>query len=349
MSKVPGDTTATPTVTVETQEPPFQDRFKTWTPEQKAEWSRTGNEPEISAPAKPKEETPAATPKEEAPKPEPEAGPEKEIQEPKRERYETRQSRRDARKIGELTANNRKLERELEELRKARSSNPSAEVTERVANRDGRPVRPEEPELADYDTIEEFQKARKEYKTKLADYDDKVEEWRRKQWESERAESTEKAKRETESKARIEKFDQLAGEFQKTLKDADTKTGVSAEYEDAFQEVLEALKDAEAETVVRDTLIEIGPAAVHYLGTHTDELDRILGLSTPNILRELGKIEATLAKAPKPITQTRAAAPGTRLSASTQATGDPIEDAYARGDFKLGAKLEAERDAKIRR
>lgn len=82
--------------------------------------------------------------------------------------------------------------------------------------------------------------------------------------------------------------------------------------------------------------------------------------SNPKLARDLAAAEAivrheakkilagTVAKKkdpePKPIIQTRAPGPGTRVNPQAAATGDPIADAYARGDYAAGAKLEAARD-----
>jgi len=77
----------------------------------------------------------------------------------------------------------------------------------------------------------------------------------------------------------------------------------------------------------------------------------------PAVARALGAAEALVQaeakrllsgsskKDPQPITRTQAPAPGARVSAAAAASGDPIEDAYARGDYGEGARLEAARDA----
>lgn len=75
-------------------------------------------------------------------------------------------------------------------------------------------------------------------------------------------------------------------------------------------------------------------------------LARRLGAAEGIVRAEVKRLMAGTKKpdAPKPITTTKAAIPGARVSATSTAAGDPVEDAYARGDFAEGARLESARD-----
>lgn len=351
MSKVQDAPAAPSTATVTETEPVadnFRERFDASTPEQRAKWSLSGNDSDLAeSPSPKKEETPAATPKEEAPKPGSEAGQDKDRQEPKRDRSVARKDR----KIGELSAENRRLQRDLEEARKAQSSSNAAPAKTTETPNDGRPQRPEEPEITDFHNINDYNQARKEYRAKLDQYEDARDEWNRKHWEGRQQQAVTQSETEKQHKATIEGFDKRASDFEKAQGDWDEKQKLSPGYRQAFQELLDTFGEVHPDPLIVTAIMESEQSAalVHHLGTHPDELDRILELSTSRAIAELGKLELEATKTPKPITQTKAPAPGTRVHAHTQATGDPIEDAYARGDFALGAKLEAERDAKARR
>lgn len=75
-------------------------------------------------------------------------------------------------------------------------------------------------------------------------------------------------------------------------------------------------------------------------------LARQVGMAEGIVRAEAKRILAGTKKPAEPTTvkTTKAPAPGTRVHANSATGGDPIEDAYARGDHALGAKLEAERD-----
>lgn len=294
MSKVL-DENAAPSTATEAPEQPLSERLTLATPEEKIAWKRDGIEP----PAREKE-TPAATPEGEAPKVAPESGPDSK-QEPKSDdRRRTRQDR----KIGELSAENRRLQRELQAARGS-SSNAPPPTEPKAQPMQGRPSM---PDIRQYDDTEKWQTDVQRWvqgevmhgvESGIAAKDQQREALEVERTQEERFEEANRTWTEREA------------DFLKT----------HPKFLDAKKQVSEALNGArfhENDFEVDSAIIDSprGLEIVDFLSTNPKAFTRILDLAgephtRASAIREIGKIEAaievSLKNAPKPNTQTKVA------------------------------------------
>ena len=293
MSKViEGEQAVTPAATeIVPETPPLSlgERLNKATPQQLKEWEDTGKEPEIASPVK--EAKPAATvtalelEKTEAPKVEPGQGPDAKVQEPKPDK-----SWRKDRKIGELSAENRRLARELEQLKAAGSKPPADIPAERATALANRPMPPRLPKLSAFETVELYESAVDDYEKKRDAYEERLADWK--------IDQREKTRQEDESRLSAEEEEsELKEDFASGIEAVQTEHPDYNEVVRKFGPYLDKHAPHLADAISR--LGPLGPKAVIYLGkTHVSELNRIMKLSPSLGLLELGKITGQLTKAP---------------------------------------------------
>lgn len=306
MSKVlEGAPAVTPAAAApETSQSSFAERQSKWTSEQRQKYDLTGDEPEYPAT---EEIKPAATPEGEAPKVEPGQGPDLK-QEPKSEPRD--RSWRKDRKIGELSAENRRLQRELDAAKSGKpSSNAPAENKPglKVASVEGR------PKLAEYtakigkaDGPVDYEDAIDQHAEALAD------------WKYETRDKTRKTE-EQERETSIEQ-EEIEDEWQDRWKVAAKDTKMYPEFEKvAFSDKL-GLNPTTIKFIQRR---ESGPAVLYHLGKDLELATRIAKFDADDTLIELGKIELALSKAPKPNTVTKAPNPPANLGGKDEGSEGP--------------------------
>lgn len=304
MSKVlEGAPAVTPAAAPETSQPSFAERQSTWTSEQRQKYDLTGDEPEYPASPEPK---PAATPEGEAPKVEPGQGPDLK-QEPKSEPRD--RSWRKDRKIGELSADNRRLQRELEALKAGKPSSNAPAEEKPQAKVDGR------PKLKDFvakigatsgESFETYEDALEAHSEAIADWKYETREKTRQTQEKERDTSIEQEEIDEDWHERWKAtakdtkmypdFDKIAGSDQLKLNPTTIKF-----------------------IKTRDS----GPAVLYHLGKDLELATRIAKFDADDTLIELGKIELGLSKAPKPNTVTKAPNPPVNLGGKDEGSEGP--------------------------
>lgn len=305
MSKVVEDVTAASSTVQTTEtissEPSTAERIAKLSGEALTKYELTGELPEIEKPA-------AASSTEAVPEPAPASEPVKE-QEPKPIEPRTW---RQQRKIGELSAENRRLRRELETLRADKSKAVTAPASQETVTEADEPI---PPNIEDFNTLAEFNAANSKYNRELVkselERDRRVRELAETQQDAEAAYLEDK-----------ESFQQREQEHRK---------GNTA-YDQAFKTVSEALDKVFAESP--DRYVErfiirsgYGPAIIEHLYANVDTFKRLTGLPKDDALALLGKIEdrveTAIKKAPKPNTVTKAGEPPVNLSGTNEAAEGP--------------------------
>lgn len=332
MSKELGATAASPSAPESqpaAEAPSFAARQSKWTPEQLADWQLTGKEPESPAPDTKEGEPPATTSADAASKPAPESGPEKKTEEP-REDTHRRLSRRD-RKIGELSAENRRLQRELEALRAG--TQPNADP--------GKPAeapkplqRPKRPRIGDFDTTDAYDAAMDQYETQLDAFLDQ--QHGQKLTAAERQREERQSQRESEEEfADIQKgWHKQCAEYRKTHQD----------FDQSFQTVSKATQAAGAGHIDQFILeSDFGTALIDHLAKHPDAFAELLELSPVRGIAQLGVLERQFAKAPIPKKTSSAPEPPEAIGGASDRSEGPkpgsaawIEAENARDLRRLG-------------
>jgi hypothetical protein len=213
-------------------------------------------------------------------------------------------------KIDKLTARQRELAEENEQLRRQlEGRGPSVKSEEKgsdVVKRDEKTGEPVFPVLAEYSTFEEHEAALKVYQRELAN------------WTYDQRRASERAEEQRNS-------------TEKAWRDRETKTREAhPDYDDKLQEL--KIPNTEAVSAIKTAISEseIGPELLYHLASNPDEATRIVKLSPTRAVAELGKLELKLSgdrapkaktrevsKAPEPITPLR------RGGKSAHVLGDP--------------------------
>ena len=339
----------------------FRELRASWTPEQKTKWDMTGEEPEPS-PAKPAEKKEPEPPPAEV---KPDAGTGEEDQDHEPELFGTPEQQKSQRQaFSRMRREKAELKAENKLLREQRAEKPAAPAAAPKAEVKTKPTleAPKRPRLSD---------AKYDVENGIALYDADSDEYEQKSREFYRAQA--QAERETETQAKSQR--EVAQQWE-----ADTKE-MRTEHPD-FDKVAFSPNTAASDVMLGVlTSMKGGARVCYHLGLNTDlakelaEATHIPGFqnyqeivqaaeSDAKIARALGAAEALVkaeAKrilagskkddpAPKPITKTAAIPPGSRVPANSAPTGDPLKDAYARGDLRAAMELENERDrAALRR
>lgn len=130
-----------------------------------------------------------------------------------------------------------------------------------------------------------FEGTHAEYLEAVADYkaDQKIKAWEEQKNAKERDEKVK-----TEVKSKVDAFQSKVKEFQKS--------------HDDFQEVIEGVDDIPMSLGVQEAILEsdIGPEVMYELSKNRELYERVNGLSIVAAAKEIGKIEARLAKADAP-------------------------------------------------
>ncbi len=338
----------------------YADVVKSFTPEERHQWALTGEEPErIKNPTPPKEKAETIAPVK-AKTPDPGSGSEDEDHEPDyvgtpdQIKAQKRAFARQRQQLAEAKAELKLLREQKAEKTPA----PAAVKTEETKPAEA--VRPKRPRMTDPKYAVDGGAA--QYDADMDTYEDAKQAFDRQEW----AKEGQKTKAEVETHlTEREKSQRWAGEVE-------AAKGVHPDFEAvAFNPKI----PISYTMLMLLPKTEGGAEVMYHLGSHPEEctalaeateipgfksaqelsaaaekdpaLARKLGAAEAMVQAEIKRIQAGPKKEephPKPITKTKAPAPATRVNANTQATGDPVEDAYARGDFALGAKLESQRE-----
>lgn len=334
--------------------------LQSMTEKERQEWALTGEEPERlkSAPAAKKPAEEKKTPEPQKAKTEPEAGAGDEDDEP--EYLGTPEQIKSQRKAYARLRNEKatlkvelKLLREQQAVRKPAepAAAPKAEVkVEPIVER------PKRPRMTDAKYA--VTGGGELYDADMDAYDEKMDVFNRQKFVAER-------QKDLEQTSRIEAGKQWAADIAESekqhadFKDVAFSASVPASY--PMIGVLMGMKG--------------GAECFYYFGSHPEEsaelaketdfpgypsyealtaaaakdpaLARQVGIAEGLVRAEAKRILSGTLKQKaetKPITTTKAPPPGARVAAHSATGGDPIEDAYARGDYALGAKLEAAQD-----
>jgi hypothetical protein len=277
---------AAPTTPVEVAKPAEQapatptlsERLAKATPEERRAWETERKLPE----QKPEDLKPAATPEGEAPKPAPEKEPEKKEQ-------DRRPSWRAQRKIGALEAETKRLQRELDEVRK---TSPSSK---------------EQPAA-----IQVSEKMFRDYKINPDDYKtfdgavialvEAVAEERLQKGLTEHLSKREQAQQEAAQKANEEKWAKdWYKEGQSFIKD-------HADFQEKFDTLVEAFGDRQTigDAIVND---EHSHQLVYQIASNDELLSELLDMPDTQAIKRIGKLSAALDNQPVPKKTTSAPTP----------------------------------------
>jgi hypothetical protein len=361
---IPAEPVAAPEPSIATEHD-YSAYLGTFTREEHAEWARTGEEPtgkqfkdfnKPVTPIPPEPETKTPEPVKAESEPEPGTGDDDEHPEyfgtPEQIKAQRTAFTRLRREKAEL-----KAELKLLKEQKAEKSTPAPAAvpkTESVAD----PDEPELPNIADFTDVADYHAAMKKFHKELRAYDQGL---LRKQIEAERHEqavSTERRSQANQWSQEIKAGKEAHADFEKVAFSASTPAslamlGVIMSMKGGAEVFYQLGKHPDIATALAQetdipgnyqTYSELMEAA-----ENDSRLARRLGVAEGIVRTEAKRLLDGKKDAPKPITKTAAPTPGTRVNASASATGDPIEDAYARGDFAQGAKLEAARDVESRK
>ena len=355
---ITAENVAAPEVAPAPEPTSFAELQQTWTPEERAHWDRTGDEPTPKEPTATPSPEPATSeqplPQKAEVKPDQGTG-EEDQDEP--EYYGTpEQQKAQRRAFARYTRQNAELKAELKLLREQTAVKPAATAPAPKVEAKPAPLqRPKPPKMTGHETAEEYDAKNEAYSDALADYFEQVAEAKAEaRMQSLRASS--QAEREGDHfKARVEargigKAAYFAEDFP-----ASQAMNHVIRYDPEGLDFVPTLTKEEGERIKALTdipdfdklLVENRDRALYLLG----EKRTIAKFE----MQKLVKPEATPNPDPKPITRTAAPAPGTRISANTSASGDPLKDAEANydrtGDHKYLRemnRLQDERDRAAR-
>ena len=333
-----------------------------WTADERRTWSLTGEEPSRLKVQTPETPTPEPeTPKTPAPekaKVEPEAGTGEEDEDHEPEYTgSAEQVKAQKRAFARLRSEKAELKAELKLLREQLTVKPAAPVAAPKAEPKTEALsEPELPNIADFDDVKEYHEAMKQFHKDLRAFD------------------RQEAARERESESAAQEQRRLSSAWQAEV------AAAKEEHEDFEQIAFNPRVPASLPMIGVIMRMKGGAEVFYHLGKNPElareltaetdipgeygsyedlaraaeknsKLARLLGAAEGVVRAEAKRILTGSKKDPdpKPIIKTKAPTPGTRVNATTQAHGDPVEDAYARGDFALGAKLEAARDVERRK
>jgi hypothetical protein len=336
----------------------FAEVMNSWTPEERSHWDKTGEEPkpkEVTATPPPEPDTP----QEPLPQPaevKPEQGPgEEEDHEP--EYYGTpEQQRKQRQAFARKTRQNAELKAELKLLREQYASKPAETAPAPKAEVKAPTTalqRPKPPKMTGHETAEEWDAKNEAYSEALADYFEQVAESKLQAFRATSEADRETAKFEARVEARnIKSAPYFSEDFPASL----AMNHVIRYDPDGLDYVPNLTKEA-GERIKALTDI---PNFDKLLVENRDRALYLLGEKRATAKFEMQKLikpPAAPAPNPKPITVTAAPAPGTRISANTSASGDPLKEAYAAydrtGDHRYlteAMRLENERElAALRR
>ena len=324
----PAPVESAPETPVSPAEPTYQDRLDSLTSEQRAKWRMTGEFPSEPT-AKPAESEPA---KPSEPSTEGKTAPESEpgtITEEKPQLTPEQRSARDKRNNERrFTQLNRDLGAERAESRRLRE--------ELAALKQGKPEpapgRAEaEPQLEDFETVADYTKAFGAFHRKQA-----REEWDREQQQNKARSEEQTAKQTWETKAAKYVQDHPGATLDLDLKHVGGAVDASPIGDVVLAAVLES---------------EYGPQIVEYLADHDAELEALTKASKYGAGKIITRIEDSFAgkpktpPAPNPKDVLRNAPPPPgNITGRSGPTEDPLEAAYAAGDFRTLKKLENARD-----
>lgn len=162
----------------------------------------------------------------------------------------------------------------------------------------------DEPKREQFENLEDYYRA-------VARYEAKQESAAAEKRLSEKQQGTDEQRRQAEKNAeRDRSWTEREKEFQKAAKDYEAV--VTPFVEDELQDLHRSAREA---------IVEMGPALLYHLATHTEEVERIAKLSAARQIAELGKLEATaLTKTAKP---SAAPDPTKPLGQGSAGTKDP--------------------------
>lgn len=149
-----------------------------------------------------------------------------------------------------------------------------------------------------------------------ADYLEALTDWKVEQKVKEREQEAKKASIKTEYESRVSKFQSQIADFAKTTDD--------------YADVIEDVSDVMITPGLQEAILESenGPEILYNLAKNRDELMRINKLSLVAQAKEIGKLEARLAKTEekKPELKTKTAAPPPPKPVGTKSPGKVVKD-----------------------
>lgn len=307
------------------QVPPIEQ----WTDAQRDNWLKTGDAPEPPKqdPPKTEESAPSTEPKPDAgqkaePVPDSETGKSQEAK-PQAKGAESRKVELD-RQIQDRLRQRREIgtDEEFEAFRQHKAAKPAESAPAKPGEQQAQAqARPKRPDLANFDTVEEFN-------TAIEKYDEDLEKWHLGQVDAKFAERDKAAKAEEQKQAQAKKdqaWHEQIGEARKRIKDFD-----------AVIENGELRTSQEIGALI--TQSELGADILYYLSqSENAELAQQFAIMTPlEAAMAIGRIEATLQKpkelTPAPKKITTASKPPTEVGGKNTAPEDEVEAAVASGD-----------------
>ncbi|PWT71031.1 MAG: hypothetical protein C5B60_11435 [Chloroflexi bacterium] len=283
-------------------------------------WRQTGEQPKKS-----EETEPAAAAEKPPAKTEPQSGAEETQQaEETEEEPEAGKPGRGGsrqRRIDRLTRENESWKQQNEYLRQQLATAQQPRPPQPAAQAPPTPPKPAEapgkPKLQDFQTLEAYQEA-------LTD------------WKLDQREAQRKAEAEMAAARDAEQKLQTAWSSSET-----TARTAHPDYDEVIQSV--AAPAGPGVLAARQAMLEdeAGAEILYYLGTHSEELQRIAAMQPVSAIREIGKLSAMLAPSPaaersKPRTVSSAPRPPAPLSRPSGQTTKPdvLDEDFARRDFK---------------
>jgi hypothetical protein len=215
-------------------------------------------------------------------------------------------------RIDKLTRDKRELEARLAALEERVNGKPDGKDG---SNAPAKAEPAGKPKVDDFETYEEFTEA--------------LAEWKIAQHQSKQTEAKQTREAEQQRKAVLDQWNSRADAVREKLPD--------------YDEVLESADDVPLPGYLQEALLEsdIGPELAYHLAKNRTDLERLTKLTPASAVRELGKIEASLAKAtapqqkkqistaPKPVTPLSGGRAGSAPSIYDESLGDDF-NAYER-------------------
>lgn len=338
----------------------WADTMKTWTPDQQAKWAMTGEEPTVEPKAKDVTTEPQKSPAAKAePGPDAGTGDKTTIDDDHPfpdDAYASPEARKKAGKaFADIKRSRTALRRENELLKAQLAEKPTGaapvESQQVKAPTRSKLEPPKRPSLGDFEELTAYEAAMEQYESQRDVYREAVSMQKQKEQRHQSVIDAAIALGESQNP----EFD--AESFMQGTKASWPMLSALVEHKDGAALLLYlGQHPEEAAELAAETEI---PVEAKSLLAAMDEIDadprlaRAFGRAEAIVNRKLAEIAGTLKgkqASQKPITQTRAPIPGTRVAPTVAAPSDPIQAAYERGDYGLGARLEFERDlAEIRR